>query len=261
MEYRPNPLKEKLARGETVYGTCICSFSPHMAGLAGNCGFDFVRIDNEHAWRQDESLEHVIRAALLSGCAPIVRIDKDEPYLARKALEVGALGLIIPEVKEASEVAAAVRAAKFPPLGERGFSTLCFSGRYGTANAAEWIAWSNTETLVGAMVEKPEAVEHIDEICAVEGLDFLLFGPSDYSVAIGLSAPDKDHPDVQRAIERTAAAATARGIHLMIGIAPSWERETQQYAALGYNMIEIGHDYSVLARAWKGALDEAQQTR
>ncbi len=257
MNYRPNPLREKLARGEAVYGTCICSFSPHMAGLAGTCGFDFVRIDNEHAWRQDESLEHVIRAALLSGCAPIVRIDKDEPYLARKALEVGALGLIIPEVKEACEVAAAVRAAKFPPLGERGFSTLCFSGGYGTSNAAEWMAWSNAETLVGAMIEKPEAVENIEAICAVEGLDFLLFGPADYSVAVGLPGPDKGHPQVQQAIARTAAAATAKGVHLMIGIAPPWAEETRQYAALGYDMIEIGHDYSMLARAWKGALEEA----
>jgi len=259
MTYHPNPLKEKLARGETAYGTCICSFSPHMAGLAGNAGFDFVRIDNEHAWRQDESLENVIRAALLAGATPIVRIDKDEPYLARKALEVGALGLIIPEIKEASEVEAAVRAAKFPPVGERGFSTLCFSGQYGTANAAEWIAWSNAETLVGAMIEKPEAVDHIEAICAVDGLDFLLFGPADYSVAIGLPGPDKDHPEVQKAIARTAEAARAKGVHLMIGIAPSWKNEAEHYAALGYNMIEVGHDYSVLARAWQGALEEVKR--
>lgn len=259
MTYAPNPLKEKLARGDTVYGTCICSFSPHMAGLAGTCGFDFIRIDNEHTWRQDESLENVIRAALLSDCAPLVRIDKDEPYLARKALEIGALGLIIPEIRQASEVTAAVRAAKFPPLGERGFSTLCLSGRYGTVDAAEWIAWSNAETMVGAMIEKPEAVENIDEICGVEGLDFLLFGPSDYSVAIGLPGPDKDHPEVQRAIERTATAARACDVDLMIGIAPNWSRETQQYTAMGYNMIEIGHDYSVLARSWKAALSEARQ--
>jgi 4-hydroxy-2-oxoheptanedioate aldolase len=258
MNYTPNPLKEKLARGEKVYGTCICSFSPHMASLAGHCDFDFVRIDNEHAWRQDESLENTIRAALLEGVAPIVRIDKDEPYLARKALEVGALGLIIPEIKEASEVEAAVKAAKFPPRGERGFSTLCFSGQYGTADAAEWIEWSNRETLVGAMIEKPEAVEDIAAICAIDGLDFLLFGPADYSVAIGLSAPDKDHPSVQQAIAQTAEAAKKNGVHLMIGVAPPWQKETAYYAALGYDMIEIGHDYSVLARAWKGALADAK---
>ena len=258
MAYSANPIKEKLARGENVYGTCICSFSPHMAGLAGTCGFDFVRIDNEHAWRQDESLENVIRAALLSGCAPLVRIDKNEPYLAYKALEIVALVLIIPEVRAVSEVAATVRVAKFPPLGERGFSTLCLSGRCGTADAAEWMAWSNAETMIGAMIEKPEAVENIDEICAVEGLDFMLFGPSDYSVAIGLSGPDKTHPELQSAIERTAAASRDRNIGSMIGIAPDWGQETEQYTAMGYNMIEIGHDYSVLAHSWKESLSEAQ---
>ena len=106
MAFSPNPLKAKLEAGQVVYGTCICSFSPNITELAGYCGFEFVRIDNEHAWRQDASIENVIRGALLTGMLPIARIDKDDPFIIRKALEVGAGGIIIPDIHSSDEVRA-----------------------------------------------------------------------------------------------------------------------------------------------------------
>ncbi len=82
---RPHRLKETIHRGETALGTCLYSFSPALIELAGFCGLDFCRIDNEHAWRQDQSTEEVLRGGLLAGLVPLLRVDRDNPYLIRKA--------------------------------------------------------------------------------------------------------------------------------------------------------------------------------
>lgn len=255
----PNRLKKLLAEGKTAYGTCICTFHPGIVELAVISGFDFCRIDNEHAWRQDESTEHVLRAAHLAGITPLVRIDKGNPYLIRKVLEIGASGVIVPEIRNAAEARAAVRAAKFPPLGDRGYSTLGFSGRYGTAAAADWIKWSNEETLVVIMIEKTEAVTNIDSILAVPGVDIAMFGPADYSVAIGLPGPDKNHRRVQDGLRKTVKAAQRHGKHVIIPLGQPWSEEAAKYSDMGCRLLEIGHDYSMLSWAWKHALGAAQR--
>lgn len=258
MTFSPNTLKAKLASGQVAYGTCICSFSPNITELAGYCGFDFCRIDNEHAWRQDASMENVIRGAIISDMVPLARIDKDDPFIIRKALEIGAGGVIIPDIHSSDEVRAIVQAAKFPPAGQRGFSGLGFSGRYGTASGEEWIRWSDSETMVGVMVETVDALNDIDGIMSVEGLDFVLFGPADFSMSAGLGSPSKNHPVVQDAIKRTIEAADKHGKYVMLGIGAPWTEEAAKYVEMGVKMIEVGHDYSVLSWAWSKALGEAK---
>lgn len=258
MQLRPNKIRAMLREGQIAYGTCMCAFSPNLVELAGFCGYDWCRIDNEHAWRQDETLEHMIRAAVVADIVPLVRIDRDDPYLIRKVLEIGAGGLIVPAIHSADEVRAVVAASKFPPRGGRGISSNCFSGHYGTVPGGEWIRWSNEEPLIGVMIETRDAVNEVEEIMAIEGLDFVLFGPADYSMSIGLPTPSKEHPDVQEAIRRTGAAALAHGKHAMIGISAPWDEQAAKYSGLGYHMIEIGHDYSILRWAWTHALAQAR---
>lgn len=258
MKLKPNKLKKKLQEGKTVYGTCMCAYSPNLVELAGFIGYDFCRIDNEHAWRQDDIMEHMIRAAIIGGITPLVRVDKGNPYLIRKVLEIGAVGFIIPNIYNAEEVKEIVKAAKFPPQGERGFSGLCLSGGYGTVPGDEWKKWSNEETMVGIMIEKKEAVDDIENIMAVEGLDFVMFGPADYSMSIGLSKPDKNNPQVQDAIKRTAETARKNGKSMILPIGEPWKEEAEKYTKMGVNMIEMGHDYSMLNRAWSKALKDVK---
>ncbi|MFP4661731.1 MAG: HpcH/HpaI aldolase family protein [Halanaerobiales bacterium] len=259
MDLKPNKLRAKLANDEVVYGTCMCAYSPNLVELAGFLGYDFCRIDNEHAWRQDDMMEHMIRAAVISDITPLVRVDKGNPYLIRKVLEIGAGGIIIPNIYNSAEVEEVVRAAKFPPYGDRGFSGLCFSAGYGTVPADEWREWSNREPMVGIMIEKKEAVDNIEEIMAVEGLDFVMFGPADYSISIGLDKPNKNHPDVQSAIRRTAEAARKNGKSIIVPIGEPWDEEARKYTDIGVNMIEMGHDYSMLNRAWSKALKSVKK--
>jgi len=254
-----NKLKKILKEGKVAFGSCICSFSPSLVELAGYCGLDFCRIDNEHNWRQDGMLEHMMRAAAVSNIVPLVRIDKGNPYLIRKALEIGASGIIIPDIKNADEVNFVVKSAKFPPCGNRGYSGLCFSGGYGVKAGKNWIEWSNKETLVGVMIEEPAAMENIDSIMGVEGLDFVLFGPSDYSLNIGLSAPEKNNPKVQEAIRHTIESANKHSKYVMIGVGYPWEEQAQKYIEMGCRMIEIGHDFSILSKVWRKSLEKLKQ--
>lgn len=254
LERKSNPVKKKLQDGKVVFGSCIYSFSPNIMEIAGYCGLDFCRIDNEHAWRQDQILEHLMRAAEISDILPLPRVDKDNPYLIRKVLEIGAGGFIIPDIKDEQEVRAIVRAAKFPPLGERGYSPLCFSGNYAISNPSQWVKWSNEQTLVGVMIETPQAMENLNKIMAVKGLDFVLFGPGDYSIRIGLDEPNKNHPKVKDAIQRTVSAAKKNDKYVMIGVGYPWEEEAQKYIKMGCQMIELGHDYTILSTMWRKML-------
>ena len=256
MILQQNKIKKKLNTGGVTFGTCMTALCPSLVEIGGYSGFEWCRIDTEHNWRQDTTVENMIRAAAVANISPIVRIDKDDPFLIRKVLEIGAEGFIIPDIRTAEEVRGIVTAAKFPPDGNRGFSTLCYSAGYGTAAADEWVKWSNEETMVGVMIETKEAVENVDEIMAVEGLDFVLFGPADYSMNIGLQKPMKENSRVQDAIKKTTAAAKKYGKHVMLGIAPPWREEADKYIEMGIDMIEVGHDYSVLGRAWKEAMQE-----
>jgi 4-hydroxy-2-oxoheptanedioate aldolase len=248
----PNPVRQKLAAGQCVTGAAVFSWSPYIIDAAGYAGFDYLRIDTEHVWRQDSMLEHLVRAAHLGGVVPIVRIDRDNPYLARKALEIGAGGIIVPDVSTVAEAEAVVRAAKFPPRGERGFSNYCFSAGWGAEGAAEWVTWSDREALVGIMIENVEAMQRIDDIMAVDGIDFALFGPADFSMSLGLGAPKAQDERVQAAIAETVVAAHKAGKYVSLGVGTE-AANIEKYLALGIDMLELGADLQIVSAGWAWA--------
>jgi len=247
-----NKLKQVLEKGEVALGTAVFSYSPTIVEVAGYSGLDFVRIDNEYSWRRDESMEHIIRAATIAEITPILRIDKGDHYLINKALGTGAGGVLVPDVSTKKEVEDLIKAAKFPPKGTRGYSSYCFSGQWGAKGGEDWVNWSENETLVGIMVENEEIITKLDGILSMEGLDFVLFGPADYSMSIGLRGPQKNHPKVQDAIKKTIEVANKYGKPVAIGIGQPWEEEARKYIDLGCRIIEMGNDLLVLRSVWKG---------
>jgi 4-hydroxy-2-oxoheptanedioate aldolase len=248
---RPNPLRQRLARGP-VFGAACFAWSPNLVDVAGLAGLDFLRFDTEHAWRRDETLEHLVRAAWLAGVAPVLRVDRGDAALVRKALEIGAGAVLVSDIRGPEEAAAVVAAARFPPLGQRGFSGNNFSGAWGAHPAAGWIAWSNREPMVGVMVEHPEAVARVEEIARIPGLDFIHFGPGDYSVAIGLPGPARRDPAVEAAMASTIAAARGAGLHAVANAGADGD-DAARVRALGADMIELGNDISALVACWRAA--------
>ena len=246
----PNRVREKLDRGKLVTGSVIYSWSPNVMEVAGLAGLDFIRIDNEHAWRQDSSAENLIRAAVIAGVVPIMRVDRDNPYLVRKALEIGAGGIIVPDVSTPEQAEDVVKAAKFPPRGIRGYSGNCWSGGWGAKAGSEWVKWSDSEPLVGIMVENVKAMECIDQIVSVDGVDFVLFGPADYSMSLGLGRPVKNDERVQSALRATIEAAGKVGKYVMINPGTDPE-QIRKYVDLGVTMLELSNDLGILRSVWE----------
>lgn len=258
MEREKNKLKEMIARGEVALGTCVCGFSPAIIELAGFCGLDFCRIDNEHSWRQDYTTEDLLRGAFCADIVPLLRIDKDNPYLVRKALEAGAGGVIVPHINTRREVEEIVQSAKFPPLGKRGYSSLCFSGQWGAGSGAEWMDWSNKETMVIPMIEDVAAIPNLDEIMSTKGLDGVFFGPADFSISAGIPL-QTGHDKVIDALRRTIDSAKKHGKFVIFGAKyPYWE-DAQKLRDMGVQAIEIGHDVSILGTIWKKTVQEMRK--
>lgn len=245
-----NRMREVLRQGKVAVGTCIDSFSPGVVETAGYSGLDFFRIDTEYAWRRDDSLEHMMRAAALAGITPLVRVEKGNPYLISKALQVGAGAILVSDIVSAREALEVVKSAKFAPRGHRGYSTYSPAGGWGTRSGKDWVDWSDEEILVGVMVENQQAVAEIDEILSIHGLDYCLFGPSDYSMSLGYRTTKKDDPKVQEAIRKTVAAATRHNKAVGVGIGQPWVEEAKKYIEMGCRIIEIGHELGVLRSVW-----------
>ena len=258
MEFKKNRLREKIKGGDIALGTAIYSFSPAIVELAGFTGLDFCRIDNEHAWRQDEGAENVIRGALLSGIVPLLRIDRDNPYLVRKALEAGAGGVIVPHTHDRKDVEEIVKAAKFPPLGKRGYGGLCLSGQWGVDAGIEWMEWSNSETLIIPMIEDITAIPKLDAIMSTEGLDGVFFGPADFSISAGVPL-QTGHEKVMSALRKTVEAADKYGkFVIFIAGYPQWET-VRKVRGLGVKAIELGHDVSILRAVWSKTIQEMKK--
>jgi 4-hydroxy-2-oxoheptanedioate aldolase len=255
---RKNRLKKMLDEGELAVGSCVYANSPALVELAGFCGLDFCRIDNEHSWRRDESAENMIRAAAVSDIVPLLRIDRDEPQVVRKALEIGAGGILVPHINTAEEVEEIVKAARFPPRGERGIGSLCFSAHWGTENTLDWIGWSHEEQLIGIMIEDYRAIDELEEIMSVKELDYILFGASDFSVSIGLPG-QANHPKVVEALKMTIDVAEKHGKYVCKGVGYPWVENAKKYVDMGCHMIELGHDASILRSIWRMKSEEIRK--
>lgn len=249
MERKPNNLRQKLDSVGYVTGSVMYSWSPTIMEVAGYAGLDFMRIDTEHAWRRDMSAEHLIRAAFVADIVPIIRVDKDDPFLIRKALEIGAGGIIVPDINSPEEAESVIRASKFPPQGIRGYSGHCWSAGWGTKAGAEWIEWSDSEPMIGVMIENYQAMECLDEILSIEGLDFILFGPADYAMSLGWRKIAKESIEIQDAIKKTIEAASNAGKYVMLGVGYE-EYEFRIYKELGISMFEFASDLKILGNAW-----------
>jgi 4-hydroxy-2-oxoheptanedioate aldolase len=252
-------LRQLLSQGRIALGTAVDTFSPAAVEVVGYCGLDFVRLDMEYSWRRDESLEHMIRAATIAGLTAMVRVEKGQPYLISKVLQAGAGAVLVCDITGYEEAADVVRAARFAPKGARGYNPFTVTGRWGFEGGKGWSDWCDSQLMVGIMVENQEVIKELDRICALEGLDYLLFGPADYSMSLGLREPKKNDPRVQDAVKRTCEVAAKHSKWVCMGIGEPWAQEAEHYTKMGVKMLELSHDVTVLANGFKRAIGEIRK--
>ncbi len=220
MYVRKNLLKEKVKNGRLVIGLEIWLRNPRVIEIAGQAGFDFAHIENEHVAHDWETVESLVRAAELAGLTPLFRTEQciaGQPPVNQivKALKCGAQIIMVPHVDTPEAARKIVEAAKFPPNGKRGFvtydrsATEFFPNETAPLDLQRFIREANEETMLWVLIESPEGVKNVDAILDVDGIDAVGFGYQDYAIAIGLST--FSGAELERARERVREAAERKG--------------------------------------------------
>ncbi len=244
-------LPELLRRGEVALGTWVTIPDPEVVEMLSLLGFDWLLLDMEHAPIDVRELEHMLMA-VRGDATPLVRVPANDPVYAKRVLDLGAAGLLIPHVSTAEDAKLAVRSARYPPRGIRGVGPRR-AARYGLA-AAEYFERAD-EVLVVVQLETREAVENAESILAVEGVSAFFVGPNDLSFSLGCRSW-REEP-VRRAIERLAEASRATGVPGGMYCA---DDDALAFALkLGFKLIALGSDYRYLIAGARSRLEAARR--
>ena len=250
-----NRLKELLLTGKPAIGTLVQIPSAPAVEILAQAGFDWLLIDAEHGPIDIETLHGMIRATSGTNTTPTVRVARNLDWLAKRVLDIGALGVMMPGVNSGEEALTAVRAVRYPPEGNRGVGPTFAALRWGLT-AADYIENANREVMAILQIEHVDAVERIEEILAVPGIDLPLIGPYDLSASMGLLG-QAAHPKVQEAIGRVLAVAKKAG--LPVGIFGTTADEINRYIEQGFQGILVGVDTAFLTAGAKGMLSQIRR--
>ena len=242
-----------MVNGELLVGTVVALSCPEVAEVLAGAGFDWLFIDAEHSPLEARDIQ-----ALLQGAGPhtpcVVRLSSGDQVPIKKALDIGAAGIIAPQVNSAEQAQAVVRFSKYPPQGARGVGIGRAHG-YGLS-FQEYVDTANESIAVIVQAEHADAVENIEAIVSVPGIDGVLVGPYDLSASLGRLG-QVDHPDVTGAIEHVTRACREAGVRLGIfGASPD---AVKPYIEQGYTLIAVGGDVTMLGQAARSVLAELQQ--
>ena len=202
-------LKQRLKEGEAVHGCWLNMGSSISAEIIGSAGFDWALIDLEHGIGSESNLIYQLQALESSGTTPIIRSESLDIARGKRILDVGANGIMFPQILNADEARLAISNMYYPPKGRRGLAKMIRATGYGTNfdtyfNGVE-------ENLLGVIqIETIESLKHLDEIASIDGVDVLFLGPADLSLALGIQG-QWDHPDFIRAVEAIGKAARKSG--------------------------------------------------
>lgn len=253
-----NEVKEKLGRGELVVSmTARLVRTVEIATIAKTAGFDSLYIDIEHSSFSLDTTSQICMAALASGITPFVRVPSNESHIISRVLDGGALGVIAPHIESAQDASRVVRAAKFPPLGDRSFSAGLPHLQFRTFPSAEVFEALNDATMVVVMIESAAALAAVEDIAAVEGVDMLFIGTNDLCASLGIPG-QLEHELVRSAYARTLDACRKHGKHLGVGGLASRPELAAELINSGARYVSTGTDLAFLLGA---ATAKAKQMR
>lgn len=240
----PNSFRTSVIQRERLIGIWASLASPITTELLGVVGFDWILLDAEHAPNDVLTLIPQLMALKDSRTAPVVRPPANDSVVIKRLLDAGFFNFLIPFVDSAADARRAVAATRYPPQGVRGVSVGQRGNRYGTV--ANYFEIANDNICVAVQIESRAAVEAIDEITAVDGVDAVFVGPSDLAASYGhIGHPE--HADVQQAIahvfERVAAAGKPSGI-----LAPV-QADADRYLSMGSTLVAVCADMGLLRNA------------
>jgi len=258
MEKVSNSVREKLAQGGVVASmTARLVRGIEIATIARAAGFDTLYVDLEHSSFSLETTSQICIAALAEGIAPFVRVPAIAAEYIARVLDGGALGIIAPHVRDADDARATVAYAKYPPLGERSYGGNMPHLGYRAVPPAAAMAVLNDATMVVVMIETIDALENVEAIIGVDGVDMLLIGTNDLCGEFGIPG-QYEHEKVHAAYQRCIAAAQAVGKHVGVGGLASRPDLVEQFVRMGARYVSTGADLGFLVEA-AGAKAKAVQ--
>jgi 2-dehydro-3-deoxyglucarate aldolase len=245
----PNEVKQMLMRGETAYGTWVTIGNPEIAEILANAGFDWLVFDTEHAPLSLETIEWMMQATAASRIVPFVRVARNDMVMIKRALDIGAYGVVVPLVNNKEDAERAVSYARYPPRGVRGVGPRRCSA-YGI-RANEYFEWAEKEIMTIIQIETGEAVENIENMLTVDGVDAVFLGPTDLSTSLGVRGK-LDHPKFTEALERVVKAASACGVPA--GIMAYTAEQAHEARQRGFKIISLASDFRLLIQGAKAML-------
>jgi 2-dehydro-3-deoxyglucarate aldolase len=249
-----NKLRHALLERQVTLGSWMQIGHPACAEVLARAGFDWVCVDLEHGAIDLETTADIFRALGGFDCVPVARLPLNDPIWVHRTLDAGARGLIIPMVKTAAEAEAAVREAKYPPRGARGFG-YSRANLYG-AEFETYIASANDEIAMIMQIEHKDAVANLDAILKVEGVDGVFIGPLDLSGSMGITG-QLDHPQMASALQKYLAACRAQkksaGLHVIRPTDAAVRRALDE----GYTMLALGLDNVFMEQSARASLKAA----
>lgn len=243
------PFRSRMQAGETLIGTFVKTPAHDVIEVLAMAGLDFICLDAEHAPFDRARTDACLAMARALGLPALVRVPWARPELIQGALDAGAVGVVLPHISDALTAAEASRAARFGH-GGRGFAGSTRWAGFGSGQMADLLARSAAETVVIAMIEEPEGVAHAHEIAATDGIDALMLGPADLSVALGKT--DQTSPELAAAYETVGSACAAAGKTFA-----TWVRNADQAAQRsqsGVNMFFTASDHTWMLQGARGAV-------
>jgi 4-hydroxy-2-oxoheptanedioate aldolase len=243
MELPPNMFKRAIREGRPQIGLWASLCSNLSVEVIASSGFDWILIDTEHAPNEVPMVMSQLQAAALGTAAPVVRPAWNDMVIMKRLLDVGAQNFLVPYVQTPEEARAAVAATRYPPKGVRGVATLHRSNRFGRVK--EYYTRIDEQICVIVQIETQKALDNLEAIAAVEGVDGLFIGPSDLSAALGFLG-NSGHPQVRAAIE--AAFVRIRKSGKAPGILAPIEADARHWLSLGAVVMAVGSDLGLLAR-------------
>ena len=251
MKMRPSKVLKKLRAGEVVNSIKLNLADARAAEIAAMCGADSVWLDLEHVPNTLHDIENQVRAAKIYDCDAIVRVKRGSYSDLICPLEMDATGIMVPHVMSAEEAKDIAWRTRFQPIGRRPMDGGNADGAYCGIPVEEYMAQANSERFVILQIEDPEALDELDDMAKVDGIDMLLFGPGDFSHSIGVPG-QINHPDVQDAYKLVANACKRNG--KFAGCAAPWS-QLEKYVAMGFQFIGSGADVIALSECFSEIVD------
>jgi 2-keto-3-deoxy-L-rhamnonate aldolase RhmA len=248
---KTNPLKKALHHHKQTYGTWLSLGHPLVPEILAAAGFDWMVVDMEHSSIGLSELLSLIISIEANGSIPLVRVGENNPNLIKRVMDAGAYGVIVPNIQSAEEAKAAVGAVKYPPMGNRGVG-LYRAQKFGRA-FEEYKTWLENESVVIVQIEHINAVNNIDEIFNVQGIDAFMIGPYDLSGSIGKPG-SFNHPEVIKALEDVMKASKKYNIPAGFHSVSSDPEEAFHRQQQGYKFLAFSLDSIFLGDAVTSAM-------